>query len=107
MWTLAHKQFTRITRITRPCRGPAVPVVRHTGGLKDTVFDVDFDKARAAWEIVGSSDWERDGIDATNGFAFEVRVCLSVCLSVMCRRGLKQLVVMTPPTALRLRCACA
>ena len=53
---------------------PAVPIVRHTGGLKDTVFDVDFDKARAAWELAGSSDWQRDGIDVTNGFAFEVRV---------------------------------
>lgn len=26
----------------------AVPIVRHTGGLKDTVFDVDFDKVRGA-----------------------------------------------------------
>ncbi len=50
----------------------AVPIVRHTGGLKDTVFDVDFDKARAAWELQGSSDWQRDQIDCTNGFAFEV-----------------------------------
>ncbi|PNW82516.1 hypothetical protein CHLRE_06g282000v5 [Chlamydomonas reinhardtii] len=47
-----------------------VPIVRHTGGLRDTVFDVDFDKERAAWELYGSSDWQRDGIDATNGFAF-------------------------------------
>jgi len=49
----------------------AVPIVRHTGGLKDTVFDVDFDKARAAWDVYGSSDWQRDSLDATNGFAFE------------------------------------
>jgi hypothetical protein len=42
--------------------------------LKDTVFDVDFDKARAAWDMYGSSDWQRDGLDATNGFAFEVRI---------------------------------
>jgi len=48
-----------------------VPVVRSTGGLRDTVFDVDCDKARAAWEMEGSSDWEGDGVDATNGFAFE------------------------------------
>ncbi|KAG2492408.1 hypothetical protein HYH03_009353 [Edaphochlamys debaryana] len=47
-----------------------VPIVRHTGGLRDTVFDVDFDKERAAWELYGSSDWQRDEIDATNGFAF-------------------------------------
>lgn len=48
-----------------------VPVVRSTGGLHDTVFDVDCDKARAAWEMEGSSDWEGEGIDATNGFAFD------------------------------------
>lgn len=51
----------------------AVPVVRHTGGLRDTVFDVDNDKPRAAWEVTGSSDWMRDRVDETNGFAFEVR----------------------------------
>jgi glycogen synthase len=50
----------------------AVPIVRHTGGLRDTVFDVDADKPRAAWEMAGSSDWERDSLDETNGFAFEV-----------------------------------
>ncbi|KDD72457.1 hypothetical protein H632_c3319p0 [Helicosporidium sp. ATCC 50920] len=49
----------------------AVPVVRATGGLKDTVFDVDADKARAAWELEGSTDWEKDGVDATNGYCFE------------------------------------
>ncbi|CAL8465412.1 g4948 [Coccomyxa elongata] len=49
----------------------SVPVVRSTGGLRDTVFDVDVDKARAAWELEGSSDWERDGLDVTNGFTFE------------------------------------
>lgn len=54
----------------------SVPVVRSTGGLRDTVFDVDYDKARAAWEMEGSSDWERDGVDQTNGFAFEVWHCL-------------------------------
>ena len=69
----------------------AVPIVRHTGGLRDTVFDVDFDKARAAWELQGSSDWERDGIDATNGFAFEVGACsvgwcrLGACSVGWCR----------------------
>eukprot|EP00878_Enallax_costatus_P012047 GHUV01012579.1.p1 GENE.GHUV01012579.1~~GHUV01012579.1.p1 ORF type:complete len:300 (+),score=79.17 GHUV01012579.1:538-1437(+) len=49
----------------------AVPVVRHTGGLRDTVFDVDNDKQRAAWEVAGSSDWIRDKTDESNGFAFE------------------------------------
>jgi starch synthase len=48
----------------------AVPVVRATGGLRDTVFDVDNEKERAAWEIAGSSDWKTDG-DVTNGFSFE------------------------------------
>ncbi len=56
----------------------SVPVVRSTGGLRDTVFDVDVDKARAAWELEGSSDWERDGLDVTNGFAFEVRAMPTV-----------------------------
>ncbi len=37
-----------------------VPVVRHTGGLRDTVFDVDFDQSRAALSHMD-----------TNGFAFE------------------------------------
>ena len=37
------------------------------------VFDVDNDKQRAAWEMEGSTDWQADGIDATNGFSFEVR----------------------------------
>lgn len=49
----------------------AVPVVRITGGLRDTVFDVDHDKARAAWDLEGSSDWQRDKLDVTNGFSFE------------------------------------
>ena len=49
----------------------AVPVVRSTGGLKDTVFDVDTDKPRAAWELEGSTNWQADDVDATNGFAFE------------------------------------
>ena len=49
----------------------AVPVVRKTGGLADTCFDVEVGKAQAAWEMEGSSDWEADGIDATNAFVFE------------------------------------
>ena len=50
-----------------------VPCVRATGGLRDTVFDVDTDKARAAWEINASTNWELDGEngDCTNGFSFE------------------------------------
>jgi hypothetical protein len=57
----------------------SVPVVRSTGGLHDTVFDVDNDKQRAAWDVEGSSDYLRDGIDATNGFSFEVGVRLRCC----------------------------
>lgn len=49
----------------------AVPVVRQTGGLRDTVFDVDNEKGRAAWEIMGSVDAETDGPLAVNGFSFE------------------------------------
>ncbi len=47
-----------------------MPVVRATGGLRDTIFDVDTEKDRAAWEVDGSSDWRVSG-DATNGFSFE------------------------------------
>ena len=77
----------------------SVPVVRQTGGLRDTVFDVDHDKARAAWEVSpyepimpqffpfltralslplpssaqihGSDDHTKAGMDGTNGFSFE------------------------------------
>ena len=49
-----------------------IPVVRSTGGLRDTVFDVDWDKGRAAWELEGSADWQAEEVDATNGFAFDV-----------------------------------
>ena len=37
-----------------------------------TVFDVDNDKQRAAWEMEGSTNWQADSVDATNGFSFEV-----------------------------------
>jgi hypothetical protein len=65
----------------------SIPVVRHTGGLYDTVFDVDNDKARAAWQMEGSGDFIRDEVEATNGFAFEV--CSFPCplplLTNLCR----------------------
>lgn len=66
-------------------------MVRATGGLRDTVFDVDCDKARAAWEMEGSSDWERDGLDATNGFSFEARSSYfrdrNTCMLIMCHEA--------------------
>ena len=61
----------------------SVPVVRSTGGLRDTVFDVDYEKERAAWEMEGSSDWQRDGIDQTNGFAFEARTLTPMMPCIM------------------------
>jgi hypothetical protein len=38
--------------------------------LQDTIFDVDDEKERAAWEVDGSTEWTATG-DATNGFSFE------------------------------------
>ena len=50
----------------------AVPVVRSTGGLHDTVFDVDHDEARGAWEVHGLAAGEaEEGLEGTNGFAFD------------------------------------
>eukprot|EP00747_Dinoflagellata_sp_TGD_P118661 gnl/TRDRNA2_/TRDRNA2_172868_c6_seq16.p1 gnl/TRDRNA2_/TRDRNA2_172868_c6~~gnl/TRDRNA2_/TRDRNA2_172868_c6_seq16.p1 ORF type:complete len:848 (+),score=129.15 gnl/TRDRNA2_/TRDRNA2_172868_c6_seq16:20-2563(+) len=49
----------------------AVPVVRSTGGLRDTVFDVQTDRGKAAWEVHGWSDPDMPGMDGTNGFTFE------------------------------------
>ena len=64
----------RYPTLTRACQRWQ-PTVRPwhllTGGLKDTVFDVDHDKGRAAWEMHGSVDWREEGMDGTNGFSFE------------------------------------
>lgn len=57
----------------------AIPVVRQTGGLRDTIFDVDNDKPRAAWEMEGSTNWQVDNVDETNGFSFEVRLVMAFC----------------------------
>ena len=40
-----------------------VPVVRRTGGLADTVFDVEHDHAKAAWEGMTPNGFSFDGTD--------------------------------------------
>jgi len=40
-----------------------VPVVRRTGGLADTVFDVDHDQAKAEWEGMQPNGFSFDGAD--------------------------------------------
>lgn len=50
----------------------AIPIVRRTGGLADTVYDVDHDAERAAWEMFGSTNAEADGVDGRNGFRHAV-----------------------------------
>lgn len=76
------------------CHTGTVPVVRKTGGLNDTVFDIDDDVARAAAAGMEINGFNFEGADA-GGVDYALNRCVAVrfwacdclCVQVMAAYG--------------------